>query len=332
MWNARFGCSDAGPCMSWTRVIWSVQRFPEAEQKKANKKPKNLPHSRHSAGREKTELHISKRTKIGEMPGGAKMATRLQPVGIMAEKITIRRAKPEDAEECGKICHAAFTAINAKHGFPPDFPNAEVANCVISSMFKHPKFYCVVAEENGRVVGSNCLDERTPIAGVGPITVDPEVQNKNVGRALMLAVMKRAEEKGFPGIRLLQAAFHNRSLSLYAKLGFDAREPVSVMQGPPILKAMEGHQVRPATAKDLDACNRLCKLVHGHDRSGEVEEAINDGTAIVVEHCGRTTAYATGLGFFLHAVAETNEDLQAMIASAKEFLGPGIMVPTRNAD
>jgi len=264
--------------------------------------------------------------------GGAAMATRLQPVGIISERISIRRAKAKDAEACGKICYAAFTAINTKHGFPPDFPNEEIAKGLLTHMFSHPKFYCVVAEENGRVVGSNCLDERTPIAGVGPITVDPEVQNKSVGRALMLAVMNRAEEKGFPGIRLLQAAFHNRSLSLYAKLGFDAREPVSVMQGPPILKATEGYQVRPAAAKDWDACNRLCKLVHGHDRGGEVGEAINDGTAIVVERCGRITAYATGLGFFLHAVAETNEDLQAMIAGAKEFLGPGIIVPTRNAD
>src|SRR5262249_49051278 len=195
-----------------------------------------------------------------------------------------------------------------------------------------PKFYCVVAEENGKLIGSNCLDERTPIAGVGPITVDPEVQNKSVGRALMLAVMKRAEEKRFPGTRLLQAAFHNRSLSLYTKLGFDAREPISVMQGPPILKAIEGYRVQTMATDDLGKCNQLCKAVHGHDRGGELIDAIQDGTGLVAERSGRVTGYATGLGFFLHAVAETNEDLQAMIASAKEFLGPGILVPTRNTE
>lgn len=260
------------------------------------------------------------------------MAARLQPIGIPTERITIRKAKPQDAEACAKICYAAFATINCKHGFPPDFPNEEVAKGVLAQLFSHPGFYCVVAEANGKLIGSNCLDERTPIAGVGPITVDPDVQNQNIGRALMLAVMKRAEEKGFAGIRLLQAAFHNRSLSLYTKLGFDAREPLSVMQGPPILKEMDGYPVRPATAKDLDVCNRLCKLVHGHDRGGELEDALKDGTAVVVERAGRITAYATGLGFFLHAVAETNEDLQALIANAKEFLGPGIIVPTRNAE
>jgi GNAT superfamily N-acetyltransferase len=262
----------------------------------------------------------------------AEMATRQRTLEIAPDGITIRQAKVEDAGECGRICHAAFTQVNLKHGFPPDFPNGEVAAGLLSMLFQHPGFYCVVAEADGKLIGSNCLDERTPIAGVGPITVDPETQNKSVGRILMQAVLKRAEEKKNPGVRLLQATFHNRSLSLYAKLGFEAREPMSVMQGPPMNRPVEGYRVRAVAMKDLDECNRLCRAVHGHDRGGELLDAINDGSAVATERDGRITAYATGLGFFLHAVAETNEDLQALIATAKEFQGPGILVPTRNAE
>ena len=260
------------------------------------------------------------------------MATRPQVKEIAPEGVAIRKATPEDAVECGRICHAAFAQINCKHGFPPDFPSAEVATGLLSFLFGHPRFYCVVAEARGKLVGSNCLDERTPIAGVGPITVDPEIQNKSVGRSLMRAVLRRAEEQKFAGVRLLQAAFHNRSLSLYTKLGFEAREPISVMQGPPIDRPMEGYRVRPVTMKDLQECNRLCKAVHGHDRGGELVDAIKEGSAVATERAGRITAYATGLGFFLHAAAETNEDLQALIARAKEFQGPGILVPTRNTE
>ena len=54
-------------------------------------------------------------------------------------------------------------------------------------MFSHPRFYCVVAESDGCMVGSNCLDERSAIAGLGPITVDPSIQNRGVGRKLMEA-------------------------------------------------------------------------------------------------------------------------------------------------
>ena len=203
---------------------------------------------------------------------------------------------------------------------------------MLSVMFSHPGFFCVVAERQGKIIGSNCLDERTTIAGLGPITVDPTVQNRAAGRPLMQAVMARAAERKFAGIRLVQAAYHNRSLSLYAKLGFVVREPLSCMQGPAIQKTLPGYQVRPAAAGDLPACNELCMRVHGHDRGGELEDSIQHGTAVVAERDGRMTAYASSMAFFGHAVGETNEDLKALIAAAAAFQGPGILVPTRNAE
>jgi N-acetylglutamate synthase-like GNAT family acetyltransferase len=113
-------------------------------------------------------------------------------------------------------------------------------------LFSHPEFYCVVAESDGRLVGSNCLDERSAIAGLGPITVDPNFQNSGVGRKLMEAVLVRARERKFPGVRLLQSTFHNRSLALFSRLRFDAREPVSVMQGTSLRKRIAGRSARPA--------------------------------------------------------------------------------------
>lgn len=246
--------------------------------------------------------------------------------------LTIRRARPEDAAASGKICYEAFHRINTEHGFPPDLPTVDMAVDVITMTFGHPGFYCVVAEEGGRIVGSNCMDERSPIAGIGPITVDAGTQNRGVGRKLMQAVMDRARERNFPGVRLVQAAFHTRSLSLYTTLGFDAREPLSVMQGPAIKKKLEGCLVRPAGTGDLVGCNRVCVQVHGHDRGGDLADSIVQGSAAVVERNGRITAYCSSLAFYGHAVAESNLDLQALIAAAEGFGGPGILVPTRNAE
>ena len=61
-------------------------------------------------------------------------------------------------------------------------------------------------------------------------------------------------------------------------------------------------------------------------------DAIKKGTATVVERNGRITGYATIIGFFGHAVAETNDDLKALIGAAKEFAGPGFLLPTRNGE
>ena len=246
--------------------------------------------------------------------------------------VQIRQATPGDAEVCGRIFYEAFATINRSHNFPPELPAPEAGIGILGMLFSHPEFYCVVAERGGRIVGSNCLDERSKISGLGPVSVDPAVQNRGVGRTLMSAMLDRVRQKDASGVRLLQAAFHNRSLSLYAKLGFDAREPVSVMQGEPAATTVEGCAVRPATTVDLDRCNHLCEQVHGHNRAGELRDGISQGTALVVERHGRITAYASGFGYFGYAVAEANLDLQALIGAAKNVSGPGILVPTRNAE
>jgi hypothetical protein len=148
----------------------------------------------------------------------------------------------------------------------------------------------------------------------------------------MQAVLRRSHEGGFAGIRLVQAGYHNRSLALYLKLDFEVREQLACMQGPAIGKTVPGHAVRAATDNDLPACNRLCRRVHGHDRIGELADAVAKGEARVVEHGGRVTGYATPVAFFGHAVGETNDDLKALIGAADSFPRPGFLVPTRNGE
>jgi hypothetical protein len=133
-------------------------------------------------------------------------------------------------------------------------------------------------------------------------------------------------------MRLVQAAYHSRSLSLYASLGFDVREPLSCVHGSPRERSVAGCGVRVAHSGDADACNELARRVHGFDRGIELAEAIEHKTAVLVEREGRITGYASALAFFGHAAAETNVDLQALIASAESFSGPGILVPSRNTE
>ena len=251
------------------------------------------------------------------------------PVSAEPE-VTIRRATPEDAAVCGAISWRAFSAINAEHNFPCDFPSEQVAIGIIATLFGHPGFYCVVAENNGRLIGSNCLDERSVIFGVGPVSVDPDVQNRGAGRRMMQAVMDRASERGAAGVRLVQAAFHNRSMALYTRLGFDIREPLACLQGRTTQRAVAGCSARPAASADIAACNTLSLAVHGFDRGRELADGIAQNCALVVERDGRITGYASSLAFFGHTTAETNLDLQALIASADSFGGPGILLPSRN--
>jgi predicted N-acetyltransferase YhbS len=246
--------------------------------------------------------------------------------------IRLRRGNSTDAAAVGGICYHAFRALAEAHNFPPDFPSPEVAEGLLSGLLSHQGVFDLVAEIDGKIVGSNFLDERNPIGGVGPITIDPGLQNDGVGRALMKAVMRRSDERGLAGIRLVQAGYHNRSLALYLKLGFEAREQLACVQGAAVGKTVDGHAVRPATKNDLPECNRLCFRVHGHDRGGELADAIALGAALVVKRADRVTGYATSVGYEGHAVGEANDDLKALIGAARSFIGPGFLVPTRNGE
>ena len=246
--------------------------------------------------------------------------------------VTLREAVPADIPECGRILYDAFATLAAKHGFPPDFPTVAVATGCMKGLVTNPGFFGIVAERDGQILGSSFLDERSTINAIGPVSVDPAAQDAKVGRALMVAMMERAAQRRAPGVRLLQISYHNRSLSLYAKLGFDVRETFAAMYGEPLRLAIPGHAVRPATPDDEAACNALCVRVHGHDRAGEVSHAIARGKARVVERLDRITGYTTGIGYFNHSVAETNDDLEALIGAAPHLDQPGIVVPLGNAE
>jgi predicted N-acetyltransferase YhbS len=246
--------------------------------------------------------------------------------------VILRTGTPADAGACGVVAFEAFKSISSQHNFPWDFPSAEIAAGLMKTLLSHPGFYSVVAEKDGAIVGSNFVDERGAIAGIGPITVDPAVQNQSIGRRLMLAVIEREAGRRAAGVRLLQSAYHNRSLCLYTKLGFDSHEPCSKMEGPRLGIALPGYAVRPAIDADIPVCNALCRRVHGHDRDGELRDAIGQGTARIVEHLGAVTAYASEIAFFGHAVAQTNQGLQALIGAAPSFEHGGFVLPTRNGE
>jgi predicted N-acetyltransferase YhbS len=247
-------------------------------------------------------------------------------------KLNMRRATLEDAAVLGQINYDAFKKIADDHNFPPDFPSAEYAVRTVTSLISTSGIYSVVAEADGKTAGSNFMDERNPIAGIGPISVDPSVQNQSIGHHLMENVLERVRARNFAGVRLVQTAYHNRSLCLYTKLGFETREPLSVMQGKALNLKLPGYEVRHAVEADLEDCNALCMRVHGHHRGGELLDAIRGGSATVIERLGRITGYATVVAFFGHAVGESNDDVRALIGAAPALLGPGILVPTRNGE
>jgi ribosomal protein S18 acetylase RimI-like enzyme len=238
--------------------------------------------------------------------------------------VRLRTIEPADHDAAARIAYEAFAGIHDRHRFPRDFPTLDVARGLLTAFSTHPSIWGVVAESGGRVVGSNFLDERGPVRGVGPITVDPDAQAAGVGRLLMEAVIERGARAD--GIRLLQDSFNTASLALYSSLGFRVEEPVALMAGTPRAEPRPGVEVRPLVEGDLAACEELCVSVHGFERTRELRDALASPglSPYVALREGRIVAYAATLDQFgaAYAVAESQDDMSALIAGAVVPDGP----------
>ena len=248
--------------------------------------------------------------------------------------IIIRPAAAADIESCGRIIYEAFKGVTDRHGFPPHFPSVEIAIRRTDFCIRHPLIFGVVAESDSQIIGSNFLDERDPVRGLGPVTVDPQVQVRGIGRRLMEAVLERA--RGAVGVRLVQDSFNMLSVSLYASLGFEVKEPLLLMRGRPSSKPSLAMEVRPLESYDLDACAALCRKVHGFERLNELRDAVKTLSPLVALREGRITAYALTLTMSSrnYAVAETQEDMKALLigAAAMNSEQLSFLLPVRQAN
>ncbi len=242
--------------------------------------------------------------------------------------------KPEHIPEVSRIIFEAFRGIQEQHRFPLDIPSAEVAGMLANMIANRKDVYGVVAMLDGKVVGSNFTQLSDPVSGVGPITVDPSVQGRGIGRALMQHVVDWSLKNHGPMVRLLQEAYNMASLSLYTSLGFTVVEPVVLMEVKPATSA--DPSVRPLTSNDLSDCDALCRRVLKVSRKSELAFMIAHGPQVgSVPHGrfqGNRLVGQIIPGFFGYGVAESADDLIVMAAQTARVLPPThrLFVPTRN--
>ncbi|MRN68411.1 MAG: GNAT family N-acetyltransferase [Nitrosopumilales archaeon] len=248
--------------------------------------------------------------------------------------LMIRPIEQSDAESCGKIGYEAHKAISSTHGYPSEQPSEEFGIGLIRRLLGNPNSWGVLAERQGRTLGSIFLHKfpPSPVAVIGPLTVHPSAKG-GVGRMLMDAALTQARKQNHHQVRLVQSPSHIRSFVLYTKSGFTLREPLFLMQGQPLKGRNNTSSANVRLVRDdndISVCNEFCKSVYGFSREMELRQAKDQGVAAMIERDGVITGYAAGIGIFGHAVAKSNEDLKALIANASAILGPGFFAPARN--
>jgi len=234
--------------------------------------------------------------------------------------VAIRRAQPSDIDVCARINYEAFKDISDRHQVPTDFPTLEFSTEIIGLLIESPLFFDIVAESEGAVVGCGFMDKRNPIRGIGPVSVDRTFQGRGTGREIMKALLERGRDA--LGIRLVQESFNMASLSLYASLGFEVKEPFVLMEGKFRSQPQYGFEVRPMTSEDVAECAALCEKLCGCDRTSEIEDALNYYSPFVACKQGRIVAYTCAVSALGHSVAQTEAEMQALLLGAAAY-SPG---------
>lgn len=250
--------------------------------------------------------------------------------------VHIRPAQPGDEVALGRVLREAFTSIAERHGFATDFPSGEYAEGLAATLIAAEPYRGVVAEVKGRIAGTAFVNVSDPVRGIGPVAVSPARQGRGVGRAVMEAIME--EGAGGTGLRLTQDGFNLSSLTLYASLGFEVKEPLVLRIGRPhgLQAPPDELHVRRMHPDDVDACADLCMCVHGIERRAELRLGLSTGLpGHVAERDGRLVAYATTVALWqrAHGMAETSDDLIGLLTGAahNDPSPVSLLVPTRDA-
>lgn len=230
--------------------------------------------------------------------------------------------QPDHILEVSRIVYEAFFSLQSRHVTHIDIPDLETAQMLISHIVSRPDYTGVMATIAGQIIGSNFLLHADEVAGVGPITVNPHLQSRGVGRSLMEWVIDAAHKRGIRQIRLFQEAVNTTSLSLYTSVGFTWRDSATLMQAAPA--AIDHPAIRPLTAADLPSIEALSSQAYGFSRAGDAAQVLAAGfPGFALEEKSCLTGYYIA-SLFGHACAATDHDLLALVGHAARHLPPSL--------
>ncbi len=246
-------------------------------------------------------------------------------------EVSLRPARPSDADSIAKVIYDAFNGIAAEHGQVSDFDSPPTDRT--RQRLKHlDQFndYCVVAETENQIVGVNFIDCHGDIGAIGVLAVLPSFQGQRIGKRLMESAIEHGRNAGYNSQRLLQAAYNSKSMGLYLSLGMVVREHLLNLNGIINGKSSPDIRIERGRESDVNECSEFCEKLYRADRSREINDAAADASLLVARNDGKIVGLTNGIDFSGFSVASTNDVLKSLIVNQTTIEPPGILVPATN--
>ncbi len=132
----------------------------------------------------------------------------------------VRRYRAEDRDVVWDLHNAALYAVGAHAG--PEVYDGDLRH--IEDVYLDAGGEFLVGELDGRVVAMGALrrDPDNPKRGeLTRMRVQPELQGRGLGRALLQHLLRRARELGFTELHLDTTERQTAAMSLYRSVGFE---------------------------------------------------------------------------------------------------------------
>jgi uncharacterized protein len=148
----------------------------------------------------------------------------MEVLELLGQGVVLRTERPSDREAVLALTAGAFS-VSPVTGMPVEGVPGEVK--LLRELFDCDEYlpeFSIVAEIGGEIVGHvistrGRITTRGPagdleLLGLGPISVQPHLQRRGIGSALLRETARRADEAGEPGVALLG------STEYYPRFGF----------------------------------------------------------------------------------------------------------------
>ncbi|MDR3511871.1 MAG: GNAT family N-acetyltransferase [Caulobacteraceae bacterium] len=150
-------------------------------------------------------------------------------------EVTVRDARPDDAEAINQVALAAFAQYRDRYD---DWPRFSRGLGAMSTLARTAAL--LVAERDGAVVGAvgyvaphapkpDFFEPARPV--IRMLVVDPAARGAGAGRRLTEACVEMARRDGAPVIALHTSPIQSVALAMYLRMGFEHRYPVEPIFG-----------------------------------------------------------------------------------------------------
>ncbi len=232
--------------------------------------------------------------------------------------INIRGMRESDTAEASRIFRLAFGTFLGL----PDPNSFSAGREYIATRFHADPGAALVAETDGKLVGSNLVTIWGSFGTFGPLTTRPEFWDKGVGSALLGPTIDLFDQRGVREAGLFTFVQSPKHLALYQKFGFWPGFLIGVA-AKPVAKAAPWIRHSPSAAAECPALTN--SIFEGLSLSVEINsvEAQGLGETVLVTggmaicHCGERTEAGPGTCYIKFACAQGPREFQRLLEACE---------------